>query len=116
MSNLLAKKCIPCEGGVDPLTGEALNTIAQDVPLWRVADDQKSIAREFVFTDFVEAIVFITDVAHVAEEEGHHPDLNLHDYKKVTVTLSTHAIKGLSENDFIMAAKIDAVRSDTLGH
>lgn len=116
MSNLLAKKCIPCEGGVDPLTGDALKTIAQEVPLWRVADDQRSILREFAFADFVEAIVFITDVAHVAEEEGHHPDLNLHDYNKVAVTLSTHAIKGLSENDFIMAAKIDAVRSDTLAH
>jgi 4a-hydroxytetrahydrobiopterin dehydratase len=78
-----------------------------EVPLWKLATDGKSIFRDFQFTDFIEGVVFITDVAHIAEEEGHHPDLNLHDYKTVTVTLSTHAIKGLSENDFIVAAKID---------
>jgi 4a-hydroxytetrahydrobiopterin dehydratase len=111
-ANLLAKRCIPCEGDIVPLEGDALQAYLVQVPLWKLAPDHNSIHRDFIFTDFVEGVVFITDVAHVAEEEGHHPDLYLHEYKKVRVTLSTHAIKGLSENDFIMAAKIDAVGKD----
>lgn len=111
--NLLHKKCVPCEGGTDPLTPEEITVLSPQIPEWKIAADGKSISREFVFEDFVEGIIFITDVGHVAEEEGHHPDLNLHDYKKVTVTLSTMAIKGLSENDFIMAAKIDQVRRES---
>ena len=113
MPNLKGKHCVPCEGGVAPLAGPELLSYMGDVPLWKVSADGKSISREFVFTDFVGGVVFITDVAHIAEEEGHHPDLNLHDYKKVTVTLSTHAIKGLSENDFILATKIDQLGLDS---
>lgn len=112
MTNLLHKKCVPCEGGTDPLTSDEILELTPQVPEWQVSADGKSISREFVFEDFVEALVFITDVGHVAEEEGHHPDLNLHSYKKVLVTLSTMAIKGLSENDFIMAAKIDQVKAE----
>lgn len=112
---LSQKHCVPCEGGVAPLAGPELHAYLAQVPSWKLSTDRKSISREFVFTDFVEGVVFITDVAHVAEEEGHHPDLNLHDYKKVTVTLSTHAIGGLSENDFILAAKIDQVGKDGRG-
>jgi 4a-hydroxytetrahydrobiopterin dehydratase len=112
MPDLRNKHCIPCEGGVTPLAGPELVSYMGDVPQWKLASDSKSIAREFVFKDFVEGVVFITDVAHIAEEEGHHPDLNLHDYKNVTVTLSTHAIKGLSENDFILASKIDQLGID----
>lgn len=112
MKNLQAKHCVPCEGGVPPLGGPELDQYLAEVPGWTLAADAKSISKEFVFKDFVEGVVFITDVAHVAEEEGHHPDLNLHSWNKVTVTLSTHAIKGLSENDFILAAKIDQVGLD----
>ena len=112
MTDLLSKKCVPCEGGTAPLSTEEITKLKHEIPKWSVAGDEKSISREFKFEDFVTAVVFITDVAHVAEEEGHHPDLNLHDYKFVTVTLSTHAIHGLSENDFIMAAKIDVVYND----
>lgn len=112
MTDLLSKKCVPCEGGTAPLSGAEVAKLMPQVPHWTVAADEKSISREFKFQDFVEAVVFITDVAHVAEAEGHHPDLNLHSYKFVTVTLSTHAIGGLSENDFILAAKIDQIRTD----
>lgn len=112
MKDLANQRCVPCEGGVTPLGGPELDQYLTEVPLWKLSNDGKSIAREFIFTDFVSGVVFITDVAHVAEEEGHHPDLNLHDYKKVTVTLSTHAIDGLSENDFILASKIDQVGND----
>jgi 4a-hydroxytetrahydrobiopterin dehydratase len=113
MKDLSAQHCVPCEGGVTPLAGPELDAYLAEAPLWKVSADRKSIFREYVFTDFVEGVVFITDVAHVAEEEQHHPDINLHDYKKVTVTLSTHAINGLSENDFILATKIDQVGKDT---
>lgn len=112
MKNLTKKHCVPCEGGVTPLGGPELDSYTAEVPLWKLSTDGKSISREFVFTDFVEGVVFITDVAHIAEEEGHHPDLHLHDYKKVLVTLTTNAIKGLSENDFILAAKIDQIGLD----
>ena len=112
MKDLTKEHCIPCEGGVAPLAGPELDQYIAHAPNWKLSEDGKSISREFVFKDFVEGVVFITDVAHVAEEEGHHPDLSLHDYKKVTVTLSTHAISGLSENDFILAARIDQVGKD----
>jgi 4a-hydroxytetrahydrobiopterin dehydratase len=114
MSKLRDKKCVPCEGKTEPLSGDLLANLLLEVPTWHVAPDNKSISRETIFDDFVTAVVFITDVAHIAEEEGHHPDLNLHSYNKVTVTLSTHAIGGLSENDFIIAAKIDDLLEDTL--
>lgn len=113
MKDLASKKCIPCEGGVTPLSGPTLDQYMTEVSGWTLASDSKSISKEFRFKDFVEGVVFITDVAHVAEEEGHHPDLNLHNWNKVTVTLSTHAIQGLSENDFILAAKIDGVSRDS---
>jgi 4a-hydroxytetrahydrobiopterin dehydratase len=112
MNDLAKKHCVPCEGGVTPLGGPELQSYLGDVPFWKLSSDGKSISREFVFKDFVEGVVFITDIAHIAEEEGHHPDLNLHSYKKVLVTLSTHAIKGLSENDFILATKIDRLSLD----
>lgn len=113
MTSLLAKKCVPCEGGTEPLSEAEINTLKPEVPSWVVASDGTSISREFEFADFVAGIVFMTDVAHIAEEEGHHPDMLIHDYKKVLVTLSTHAIKGLSENDFILAAKIDDIHAHT---
>ena len=113
MTDLTQKHCIPCEGGVEPLEGEALHAMLAQLPRWTLATDEKSIFREFKFDNFVDAIVFITDVAHVAEEEQHHPDLNLHDYKFVVITISTHAIQGLSENDFILAAKIDEVKLES---
>lgn len=113
MTDLAQRRCVPCEGGVTPLSGPALDQYMAEVPEWTLAPDGKSIYKEYAFKDFVSGIVFITDVAHVAEEEGHHPDLFLHDWNKVTVTLSTHAIKGLSENDFILAAKIDGVSRDS---
>jgi 4a-hydroxytetrahydrobiopterin dehydratase len=107
MSDLIRKRCIPCEKGAKPLLPEEVARLATELPLWTVSASSTELSREIVFKDFVDAVVFVTDVAHIAEEEGHHPDLNLHGYNKVLITLSTHAIHGLSENDFIVAAKID---------
>lgn len=75
---------------------------------WALAEDKKSIKKEFSFKDFVQAMAFVNKVAEIAESEGHHPDLHIF-YNKVKIELSTHAIGGLSENDFIVAAKVNAL-------
>jgi 4a-hydroxytetrahydrobiopterin dehydratase len=104
-NNLLKKKCVPCEGEVDPFLPEELANYMPDVPGWNLSTDSKSIEREFKFVDFIGAINFINNVADIAESEGHHPDIEIR-YNKVKLTLTTHAIGGLSENDFIVAAKV----------
>ena len=105
MLPLHQKVCTACEGGTPPLTETAIQPLLSQLNHWQT--DHQKIWRDFSFTDFKSAIEFINQVANLAEMENHHPDINLHDYKKVTITLSTHAIGGLSENDFILASKID---------
>lgn len=78
----------------------------QEVPVWKLSEDGKSISREFSFPTFIKAIGFVDQVADLAEFEGHHPDIHL-SYTDLRLELSTHAISGLSENDFILAAKIE---------
>ncbi|MEX0918777.1 MAG: 4a-hydroxytetrahydrobiopterin dehydratase [Candidatus Paceibacterota bacterium] len=104
--NLVNKKCIACEGTEKPFTTEEIANYTPQVPDWQVKND-KALEREFVLTDFTAALTLVNHIGQLAEDEGHHPDICLHDYKKVTVTISTHVIDGLSENDFILAAKID---------
>lgn len=104
--DLLSKKCIPCEGGTPPMTREEAEKYLPEVSGWELLEDVKSISRKFTFESFREAIKFVSLVAGLAEEEDHHPDI-LINYKRVTFTLTTHAIGGLSENDFILAAKIN---------
>ncbi len=108
MSNLEQKKCMPCEGITAPLSKKdsefLLDNLSDD---WELSNNNQEIKRTFKFIDFLSAMSFVKKCGDVAENEGHHPDLNLHNYNKVTVTLSTHAISGLSENDFILATKID---------
>ena len=103
---LLSKRCVPCEGGVEPLKGEKLQYYLPAVPEWALIDEVK-IEREFSFTDFKAAMKFVNTVADLAESEQHHPDIFLHNWRKVTITLMTYKIKGLFDNDFIMAAKIN---------
>lgn len=109
MASLLSKKCVPCEGGVTPLSIQEATRLLSEVPGWKLSPDGKTISREFSFKTFLDGIQFVNEVARLAEEEGHHPDMHVH-HRKVKVELTTHAIGGLSINDFIMAAKIDAVR------
>lgn len=106
-SQLSKHHCVPCEGGVDPLTPAQFAPYMEITKDWTVAPDAKSISREFVFKDFKEALAFVVSVGEIAEAEGHHPDINIHGWNKVLFTLSTHAIQGLSVNDFVLAAKID---------
>ena len=108
IGNFLKKKCVPCEGGAEPLTkGEAVDYMAE-VPGWAMDAEGKKISKEFKFKDFIGAINFVERVADVAEMEDHHPDIHIH-YNKVLLELSTHVIGGLSENDFIVAAKVNEV-------
>ena len=106
MSELSEKKCKPCEGGVRPLArGEARRQISA-LEGWTLAPDGKSISRDLLMGDFAAAVELINAIASAAETDGHHPDLHLTGYRKLRVELTTHAIGGLSENDFILAAKI----------
>ena len=105
---LTQERCVPCEGDVQAFTPAQVAVYAPQVPDWTILDDKK-LEKQFKFKDFAEALRFINKVGAVAETEGHHPDINLHSWNKVTITLWTHAIKGLFLNDFILAAKIDAL-------
>lgn len=106
----LAKKhCQPCEGGVEKLTAQQIQPLLAQVPLWQVGETSDAIQRKFKFRDFVSALAFLNRVGEIAEDEQHHPDLHLTGYRHVMIEITTHAIGGLSENDFILAAKIDAI-------
>jgi 4a-hydroxytetrahydrobiopterin dehydratase len=105
--DLAKRKCKPCEGGAAPLTQEQAEKFRKATPDWALNGAGTAIRREWICRNFMAAIQFFGKVAAVAEEEGHHPDLHLTGYRKVVIELSTHAIGGLSENDFIVAAKID---------
>lgn len=107
MNKLTHQKCVPCEGGTKPLTREEFDVYIDQVKDWNVTTSDKKLEREFVFKNFKEALNFVNQIGAIAEQEGHHPDINLYNYKKVKITLSTHAIGGLSVNDFILAVKID---------
>jgi len=102
--DLRQKHCVPCEGGMPPMTHEEIQKYAPNVPEWNIIDDKK-VVRDFKFKDFMESMAFVNKIAPIAEAEGHHPDIYIF-YNLVRIELSTHAVKGLSENDFILAAKI----------
>lgn len=105
--NLHTKKCVPCEGGVLPFNKEeAQKYLEQLNKSWEISDDNKWLSRKFSFKNFKEVMVFVNKVANIANEENHHPDMSVH-YSKVIIKLTTHEIEGLSENDFILGAKID---------
>jgi len=106
--DLVSKKCVPCEGGTPPLFKEKAQEYLAQVKGWELDDGGKQIKKQFSFPIYIAGIEFVQKVAQIAENEGHHPDLSV-GYQKVTVTLTTHAIGGLSDNDFIMAAKIDQI-------
>ena len=102
--DLTKKKCVPCEGGVEPMSEKEAKKYLEKVPNWNLVGNK--ISRKLKFKDFKEAIKFVNKVAGIAEKEQHHPDINI-SYNKVELGLTTHAINGLSENDFIVAAKIN---------
>jgi 4a-hydroxytetrahydrobiopterin dehydratase len=107
LTELARKRCTPCQGGVPPLSGPALDSFRERLPFWKVIEEHH-LAKSFLFPDFRLALAFVDRIGALAEEEGHHPDLCL-SWGKVDVRIYTHKIGGLSENDFILAAKIDQV-------
>jgi 4a-hydroxytetrahydrobiopterin dehydratase len=108
-SELLRKHCTPCEGGVPAVPAEQVSVLLTSLPGWKLTSDGKRIRREWRVKDFLIGLDFFQRVGRLAEEEGHHPDLHLVGYRNVAIELWTHAIGGLSENDFILAAKIDTL-------
>ncbi len=106
MKNLQNKKCIPCEGGVKPLTHEEAQKLLTQLDGWELNNNATAISKTFPFKNFFRTMSFVNMVAWVANEENHHPDLEV-SYSHCKITYSTHAMNGLSENDFICAAKID---------
>lgn len=105
MTELTEKHCEPCTGETPPLKPKEIFRLHEKVPDWLITTGHK-LVRRFVCADFLEAIAFVNRVAEIAEAEDHHPNITI-DYKRVTFTIWTHAIDDLSENDFILAAKID---------
>jgi 4a-hydroxytetrahydrobiopterin dehydratase len=106
MSDLSRKDCVPCKAGTAPLSGEEIKPLMGRIAGWEVVENHH-LYRDFRFPDFRSALNFVNKVGEIAEREGHHPDLSL-SWGRVGVTLYTHSIRGLHENDFILAAKIDA--------
>ncbi len=107
MPELAEKSCVPCRGGVPALQGEELKRLEAQVPGWSVVDGHH-LQREFKFPDFVSALEFVNQVGRIAEAEGHHPDILL-SWGKAVITIYTHKVNGLTESDFILAAKISKV-------
>ena len=106
---LAARKCKPCEGGMPPLTpAQAARLLTEVSSEWTLMDNAHAISREFRFRDFYRTMSFVNAVAHIANIEDHHPDLEV-GYNRCRVTYTTHAVRGLSENDFVCAAKVDLI-------
>ncbi len=106
MEDLAQKKCVPCEGGVPPLAEATARSYLARLPGWSLVNGRR-IQKDFPCKDFARALAFVNRVGAIAEAEGHHPDILLHSWNRVRLEITTHAIGGLSENDFILAAKID---------
>lgn len=105
--DLQKKKCVPCEGGVPKLTRSEAQSYLKHLKNWQLSSNADLIRSEYRMKDFESAIKFANRISEVAEKEGHHPDLHLTRYRNLAIEIYTHAIGGLSENDFILAAKID---------
>jgi len=103
------RSCKACEGGVDKLTVDESTRLLADISPWTLSDSGDEIERTWKFANFVQAMDFLHRVTELAEREQHHPDFHLTGYRHVRIVLTTHAILGLSENDFIVAAKINAI-------
>ena len=104
-NDLSQKRCVPCEGGMLPLPEDKVQELIKQVPDWSL--EEGKVIRKFQFKNFREAIDFVNNVAEIAESENHHPNISIYGWNKVKLTFFTHAIRGLSENDFIMAAKVN---------
>lgn len=105
MSELAERQCVPCRGGVPPMKSEQINEMSSQLPDWQVVGEHH-LQREYRFKDFRESLDFVNRVGELAEEQGHHPDICF-GWGKADITIWTHKIDGLTESDFVLAAKID---------
>ena len=108
MTSLADKTCVPCRGGIPPLKGKELADMHRQLPDWTLVNEHH-LVRAYKFPDFKSALAFVNQVGELAEEQGHHPDILL-GWGKVEITTWTHAVDGLTESDFILAAKIDRLK------
>ncbi len=108
-ADLTKQHCAPCEGGIPALGAEEVRERLAALPQWKLTADGRHIRREWRAKDFVTALDFFNRVGQIAESEDHHPDLHLTGYRQMAIELSTHAVNGLTQNDFILAAKIDTL-------
>lgn len=113
MKELLTIRCVACEGGIPPLSEEEASHFLSQVHHWQISQDHKSISKHFSFKDFFRTMAFVNAVAWISNQENHHPDLEV-GYNYCVVKYMTHAIKGLSKNDFICAAKVDALTPEQI--
>jgi 4a-hydroxytetrahydrobiopterin dehydratase len=110
-ANLASERCVQFEKGTPPLSADEARSLLSELgPDWQLADDERALTRQMRFKNFVQAMEFLNKLAQVAEEQNHHPDFCLHRWNRVTVSLSTHSVGGVSRNDFILAAKLQALR------
>jgi len=105
MSELAERQCVPCRGGVPPMKGEQINEMSSQLPDWQVVNEHH-LQRAYSFKDFRETLDFVNRIGELAEEQGHHPDICF-GWGKADITIWTHKIDGLTESDFVLAAKID---------
>ncbi len=108
MCNLLSKTCVPCKGGVPALEGDQITPLLSQIAGWQVVNEHH-LSKAYAFPDFVTALAFVNRIGELAEQQGHHPDIQL-TWGKVGIEIWTHKIDGLTESDFIMAAKIDELQ------
>ena len=109
MSELAERQCVPCRGGVPPMKGEQINEMSSQLPDWQVVNEHH-LQRNYRFKDFGESLDFVNRVGELAEEQGHHPDICF-GWGKADITIWTHKIDGLTESDFVLAAKIDKLHT-----
>lgn len=108
MTDLRKKKCKPCEGGIPPMTLDEATELQREVPLWEVIEDGQALRRIFTFSNHHEVMAFVNAVAWISHREDHHPTLEV-GYSRCGMRYTTHAVEGLTENDFICASKVDAL-------
>lgn len=111
MSELHTIRCIACEGGIPPLNSSEIKKLLTELKQWEVSADEKMISRRFTFKGFYKTMAFVNAIAWIANQENHHPDLEI-GFNYCLIKYSTHAINGLTKNDFICAAKIDKLEAD----
>lgn len=112
MEQLTTIRCVACEGGVPPLSPAETENFLSQINNWQLSSDQKTISKRYTFKGFYKTMAFVNAVAWIANQENHHPDIQL-GYNYCVINYTTHAIDGLSKNDFICAAKVDALNAET---